>query len=178
MELQAHSIQPVSCYHCVFFSLYHLVTRTPPPSIRPLRSHFLPFVYISPSAAPSGPPPSVLGGEACWETSRRPRRCEDDLSVLVAAECLALLCRFHRTNCVFQTMCRRGGGAASAVCGSHVINNENTVWTSRETFFRSWLRATFWLVHHKTISLLAALLAVPHGRERILGQLQRRVTER
>lgn len=44
MEAQAHWTQPVLCYHCVFFSLYHLVTRShPPPAlIHPLPSHFLP----------------------------------------------------------------------------------------------------------------------------------------
>lgn len=37
MEAQARRTQPVLCYHCVFFSLYHLVTRSPPPP--PSSSH-------------------------------------------------------------------------------------------------------------------------------------------
>lgn len=54
MEAQAHRTQPVLCYHCVFFSLYHLVTRSPPPPalIHPLPSHFLPcccFIFSPPT---------------------------------------------------------------------------------------------------------------------------------
>lgn len=63
-EQRPHWTQPVLCYHCVFFSLYHLVTRSPPPPPPSITVSLSPLLLLLLLFYSPPPRPSVLRREA------------------------------------------------------------------------------------------------------------------